>query len=90
MLTFDKQNQSIMYTLNENQYIPRKAKTLPSGFPACATYYYITNDKDQVISRKTLKPYRGKEMDNYAFHDKEYAEHFVKGLNNPLIVILNK
>jgi hypothetical protein len=70
-----------MYQVKSNQYIPYRAKTLPSGMPACSTYYYVTNDKDQVISHKTLKPYRGKQMDNYKFNSQEGAEQFVNQLN---------
>jgi len=69
------------YKLNSNQYIPRRAKSLPSGMPACATYYYITNENDKVINKYTLKPYRGKDMDKYAFHDKLYAEQFLDNIN---------
>lgn len=69
------------FTLNSNQYIPYKPKSLPSGMPACATYYYITNENGKVINKYTLKPYKGKQMDMYAFHDKLYAEQFLENIN---------
>jgi intergrase/recombinase len=49
--------------------------------PACATYYYITNENGKVINKYTLKPYKGKQMDMYAFHDKLYAEQFLENIN---------
>ena len=70
------------YKLNSNQYIPRRAtRSTPSGLPMCATYYYITNENGKVINKYTLKPYRGKDMDKYAFHDKLYAEQFLDNIN---------
>lgn len=69
------------FVLHSNQYIPYRPKSLPSGMPACETYYYITNDQGKVINKHTLKPFRGKQMDSYAFHNKEYAEWFVNNLN---------
>jgi len=71
-----------MYTLNSNQYIPYKSKRLPSGLPACATYWYITNEKGQTIDRLSLKPYRGKEMTRYAFHSETDAISFLNKLNS--------
>lgn len=70
------------YKLQFNQYIPRKSKSLPSGMPACATYWYITDEKGRTINFKTLKPYRGKEMSNYAIHSKTEAESFLDYLNS--------
>ena len=75
-----------MYSVKENQYIPYKPKSLPSGMPACATYYYVTNEQGKVISIKTLKPYRGKQMNDYAFHSKESAELFAEKMNESLQV----
>jgi len=82
ILIFVKQliNQT-MYQVKSNQYIPYRAKTLPSGFPACSTYYYVTNEQGKVISHKTLKPYRGKDMANYKFNSQEGAEQFANQLN---------
>ena len=80
------QNQKTMYQVKSNQYIPYKPKSLPSGMPACSTYYYVINEQGKVISHKTLKPYRGKEMNNYAFHSQEGAESFAKKLNESLQV----
>ena len=54
--------------------------------PMCATYYYVTNERGQVVSHKTLKPYRGKDLANYWFHDKQSAENFAKKLNENLRV----
>jgi hypothetical protein len=76
------------YTLQSNQYIPRKSKSLPSGMPACATYWYITDENGKTINIKTFKPYRGKEMSNYAMHSKTQAQSLVDYLNN--LVELNK
>jgi hypothetical protein len=56
------------YELRSNQYIPYKSKSLPSGMPACATYYYIVNEDGKVLDKQTLKPYRGKQMNRYAIH----------------------
>jgi hypothetical protein len=70
-----------MYFLKENQYIPYRGKRLPSGMPSCVTYYYITNDTGQVLDKKTLKPYKGKQMDRYAMHSKEQTEMYIETLN---------
>ena len=75
------QNNMPNYQLKSNQYIPYKAKMLPSGMPACATYYYIVNEDNKVINKHTLKTYRGKNMDMYAFKDKLNAEQFLDNLN---------
>jgi len=70
------------FTLNSNQYIPYRAKkSTPSGMSMCETYYYITNENGKVINKYTLKPYKGKQMDMYAFHDKLYAEQFLDNIN---------
>ena len=73
-----------MYTLQSNQYIPYRAKTLPSGFPACSTYWYITDEKGRTIDKRTLKPYRGKQMDRYAMHSESDAKAYVEVLNKQL------
>ena len=78
------QNQKTMYQVKSNQYIPYKGKSLPSGMPACSTYYYVTNEQGKTISKKTLKPYRGKQMNDYAFHSQEGAEVFARKLNENL------
>jgi hypothetical protein len=70
-----------MFILKSNQYIPANAKRLPSGMSACATYYYLVNDKGQVVDFKTLKPYRGKEMNRYAMHSKIQAEAYLEVIN---------
>lgn len=69
------------FELKDNQYIPYKAKMLPSGMPACATYYYLVNEKGQVVDFKTLKPYRGKQMNRYAMHSKAAAEAYLEVIN---------
>lgn len=70
-----------MYQINSNQYIPRKGKSLASGMPACQTYWYITNDKGQTIDKVSFKPYRGKEMTRYMFHNEEMANEVLTKLN---------
>ena len=75
-----------MYQVKSNQYIPYKAKSLPSGMPACSTYYYVVNEQGKVISHKTSKPYRGSDMANYKFNSQESAENFAKKLNENLQV----
>jgi hypothetical protein len=70
------------YTLHENQYIPHKtARSLPSGLPACETYYYFKNEKGQTIDIKTLKPYRGTQLNRYWIKDKKQAEDYLKEIN---------
>lgn len=71
-----------MLTLNENQYIPHKGKSLESGMPACATYYYLLNEDKKVVDKNTLKPYRGKEMNRYAIYSKEEAERILERANS--------
>jgi hypothetical protein len=68
--------------IESNQYIPRKGRSLASGMPACATYYYFVNEDGKVLDRKTLKPYRGKEMNRYAMHSKVEAEAYLKSITN--------
>jgi len=70
-----------MYELKENQYIPYKGKILPSGLPACETYWYIIDKKGKVIDKTTFKPYRGKQKNRYSFNDKKIAETIVNQLN---------
>lgn len=71
-----------MFTLKSNQYIPHKGKSLQSGMPACATYYYLLNENGKVVDKNTLKPYRGKQMDRYAIHSKEQAEALLEKANS--------
>lgn len=70
-----------LFKLHSNQYIPRKGKILPSGLPACSTYYYLTNVDGKVVDKATLKPYRGKEMSRYAIHSKVEAEAYLEVIN---------
>ena len=67
--------------LKSNQYIPYKSTSLPSGMPACRTYYYFVNEDGKVLDKNTLKPYRGKQMDRYAMHSKVQAETYLETIN---------
>jgi len=69
------------FELKSNQYIPRNSKSLPSGFPASATYYYFVNEDNKVVNFKTLKPYRGKDMSKFAMHSKAQAEAYLEVIN---------
>ncbi len=69
------------YRLQNSQYIPRNSKSLKSGYPACVTYYYFINEDDKVVDFKTLKPYRGKQMNRYAMHSKSQAEAYLEVIN---------
>lgn len=70
-----------MFTLHSNQYIPYNPKSLPSGMPACATYYYLRNADGKVVDFKTLKSYKGKQMNRYAMHSKVEAEAYLEVIN---------
>lgn len=70
-----------MYTLKDNQYIPRKSRWDATGGFGAKTYWYITDAKGKTIDKTTFKPYKGKEMNRYAFHDKAIAEAIVNQLN---------
>jgi len=70
-----------MYTLKSNQYIPYNAKRTPSGYPIASTYYYIVNNKGQVCDKKTLKPYRGNQMQRYAMHSEQQAISYLETIN---------
>ena len=69
------------FEIRSNQYIPRNAKSTPSGFPMCSTYYYLVNEQGKVVDKHTFKPYRGKNMDRYSFKDKDYLENLLKEIN---------
>lgn len=77
---YAKSDAEKLVTLHENQYIPRNGKSLPSGMPACATYYYFMRN-GKVLDKVTLKPYRGKEMNRYAMHSKVEAEAYLEVIN---------
>jgi len=64
-----------MYQLRENKYLPNGL-----GKPA-KTYYYFVNGSEKVIDFKTLKPYRGKQMNRYAMHDKIQAQAYLDVIN---------
>ena len=65
-----------MYTVKKNQYLPNGL-----GNPA-ATYYYVVDDKGKTIHKNTHKPYRGKQMNNYAFKHIIDALDLAAHLNN--------
>ena len=69
------------FFLKENQYIPYRAKKLVSGMSACSTYYYFVNEDNKTVDFKTLKPYRGKQMERYAMHSKVQAEAYLEVIN---------
>lgn len=64
-----------------NQYIPRNGKSLPSGMPKSKTYWYYVNKDGKTVDKKTLKPYRGKEMSRYAMHSIVEAEAYLEVIN---------
>jgi hypothetical protein len=67
--------------IESNQYIPYKAKKSPNGFPLAETYYYLVNEKNQTLDKKTLKPYKGKQMQRYAFKTISEAELILTNFN---------
>jgi hypothetical protein len=69
-----------MYTVKDNQYLPNGL-----GNPA-ATYYYVVDDKNKIINKHTAKPYKGKQMDNYAFKRKIEALDYAAKLNNVAMI----
>ena len=70
------------FFLRENQYRPAKPKINPkSGLALFETYYYFVNEKEQVVDFKTLKPYKGKQMNRYAMHSKAQAEAYLEVIN---------
>ncbi len=69
------------FELRENQYIPAYAKTSPSGMPLCKTYYYFVNEEGKKVDFRTLKPYRGKQMNRYAMRSKVQAEAYLEVVN---------
>lgn len=69
-----------MYTVKDNQY-------LPDGFgrPA-ATYYYVVDEKGKTIHKETHKPYKGKQMLNYAFKHRYEAQELAARLNKVAMI----
>ena len=65
----------VKHTLKDNQYLPDGL-----GKPA-KTYYYIVNHLGQKIDYKTLKPYRGEQMNRYAIKDKAKAIEILNKIN---------
>ena len=76
-----------MFYLRSNQYIPARPERLPSGMPKCKTYYYFVNEQNQVIDKRTLKPYRGKQIDRYAMHSETEAKAYLEVINKEYSVI---
>lgn len=76
------QNTMSTIKIESNQYIPRNGKSLASGMPACATYYYFVNENGKVLDKDTLKPYRGKQMNRYAMYSKDGAENYLEKIKN--------
>jgi len=70
-----------MYKVESNQYLPLKGPSGPSGLPLFSTYYYVANGTGQKISKNTGKPYRGKQMREYAFYSEAEAQTFLNQLN---------
>lgn len=69
-----------MYKVTSNQYIPHKGPSGPSGIPLASTYYYVANETGQTINKNTGKPYRGKQMREYAFYSEAEAQTFLDQL----------
>jgi hypothetical protein len=70
------------FTLQFTQYIPYHAKSLPSGMPVCATYYYFLNEEGKVVDKETLKPYKGKQMNRYAMYNETEAKAYLEIINS--------
>jgi len=68
------------YTIQSNQYIPFRAERGPSGMPLATTYYYVANGTGRPINKNTGKPYRGKQMREYAFRSEAEAQTFLSRL----------
>ncbi len=62
------------FRLSENQGISRQTGT-------GKTYYYLVDENNKTIDRKTLKPYKGNNRDRYAIHSKSEAEALLKKVN---------
>ena len=69
-----------MYKVESNQYIPFRAQRSPSGMPLASTYYYVANGTGRPISKNTGKPYRGRQMREYAFRSEAEAQTFLNQL----------
>ena len=69
-----------MYTVKDNQYLPNGL-----GNPA-STYYYVVDEKNRTINFKTDKPYKGKQMNNFAFKRKIEALDYAAKLNNVAMI----
>lgn len=69
-----------MYKVESNQYIPHKGPSGPSGIPLASTYYYVADETGQTINKNTGKPYRGRQMREYAFYSEAEAQTFLNQL----------
>ena len=69
-----------MYKVESNQYIPYKGPSGPSGIPLASTYYYVADETGQTINKNTGKPYRGRQMREYAFYSEAEAQTFLNQL----------
>lgn len=69
-----------MYKVESNLYIPFRAQRSPSGMPLATTYYYVANGTGRPINKNTGKPYRGRQMREYAFRSEAEAQTFLKQL----------
>lgn len=67
------------YKLLEGKYLHNGI-----GKPA-ATYYYFVDEKGKIINYKTLKPYRGKQMDIYAIFNRRDAINKWYEINKPYL-----
>ena len=65
------------YQVKVNQYIPR-------GGNKGVDYYYVSDEKGNVINKNTGKIYRGKEMTNYKFSTNSEAQLYADKLNNKM------
>jgi hypothetical protein len=48
--------------------------------PLATTYYYVANGTGRPINKNTGKPYRGKQMREYAFRSEAEAQTFLSRL----------
>jgi hypothetical protein len=85
VVSFTNQNYFLMFTVQKNQYIPFNAKKMPSGYPMCATYWYIVNSQGKKIDKKTFKPYRGKQMNRFTFKSESEAQQICEKINSEML-----
>lgn len=61
-----------MYELKENQMI-----VAGKG----VTYYYLVNSEGKTIDKRTLKPYRGKDLKRYSMRYLSGAKAYLETIN---------